>query len=81
MGRRKKGAVRHGIRCLICGRDCGKGGGLKNHVVGTHHVDYDLGYKRCFNGGDIVLNESKIDKGGDVLVHVRVVKIPTKKSK
>ena len=76
--RRKKGAVRpgHGARCLICGRECGKGGGLLNHVIGTHHVDYNNGYKRCFNGGDFVLNEWKPDRTGQFLIHTRVLKVP-----
>jgi hypothetical protein len=80
MPRRKKGAVRpgYGIRCLICGRDCGKGGGLKMHVEKAHHVDYEIGYKRCFKGGDIVFNEWMPDTTGDLLVHTRVLKVPPK---
>jgi len=78
MSRRKKGAVRpgHGARCLICGRECGKGGGLKHHVEGTHHVDYEIGYKRCFKGGDLVLNEWKADSSGEMFAHMRVLKVP-----
>jgi hypothetical protein len=76
MARRRKGAVRkgHGIRCLICGKDCGKGGALAHHVP-THQVTYDQ-YKRCFNGGDWVINESKLARGGEFLMHTRVIKIP-----
>ena len=79
--RRKKGAVRpgHGARCLICGRDCGKGGGLKKHVQETHNVVYDIGYKRCFKGGEIVVNEALPDKTGEFLVHIRILKIPAPK--
>jgi len=80
MGRRKKGAVRpgHGARCLICGRECGKGGALKTHVEGSHHVRYNDAYKRCFNGADFVLNEWKADGTGEFLVHTRVMKVPLK---
>jgi hypothetical protein len=78
MPKKKKGAVRHGIRCLICGRDCGKGGGLMNHVIGTHHVDYENGYKRCFKGGDALVDERHVDETGELLVHTRVLKIPPK---
>lgn len=76
MSRRKKGAVRkgHGIRCLICGKDCGKGGPLSHHVQ-THSVTYST-YKRCFFGGDWIINESKLAKGGEFLLHTRVVKVP-----
>ncbi len=82
MPKRKKGAVRkgHGAICLICGREAGKGGGLMNHVEGTHHVKYADGYKRSFFGGDVVLNEWKHDKSGNYLVHTRVVKVPRKRS-
>lgn len=77
MSRRKKGAVRpgHGARCLICGRECGKGGSLKRHVEDGHKVDYTLGYKRCFDGGDI-LGEAMSKKPGEVFVYTRVLKIP-----
>ncbi len=77
MARRKKGAVRkgHGARCLICGRECGKGGALLHHVEGAHHVSYDS-YKRCFKGGDCVINQWKADETGDFLVHTRIVKVP-----
>jgi len=80
MSRRKKGAVRpgHGARCLVCGRECGKGGALMNHVEGAHHVSYRDGYKRCFNGGDFVLNEWKTDRTGEFLIHTRVLKVPQK---
>jgi hypothetical protein len=76
MAGKKKGAVRkgHGIRCLICGKDCGKGGALAHHV-GTHKVTYST-YKRCFFGGDWVVNESKMAKGDEYLAHIRVVKVP-----
>jgi len=49
MSRRKKGAVRtgHGAMCNICGRNCGKGGALKNHIEGAHNVAYTE-YKKCF---------------------------------
>jgi len=81
--RRKKGAVRpgHGARCLICGKDCGKGGGLKKHVGLIHNVDYEIGYKRCFNGGDIILKDVILDKTGEFLVQTRVLKVPTDKAK
>ncbi len=51
MARRKKGAVRpgHGATCNICGRNCGKGGGLKKHIEGAHNVTYD-NYNKCFYG-------------------------------
>jgi hypothetical protein len=77
MPRRKKGAVRpgHGARCLICGRECGKGGSLRMHVQESHHVDYNTAYKRCFRGGDAVLDKFVVDTAGDFLVHIRVLKI------
>lgn len=80
MARRKKGAVRkgHGARCLICGRECGKGGALRTHVEGAHHVNYRDGYKRCFFGGEIIFNEWQAGKNREFLVHTRVVKIPVK---
>ncbi len=78
MARRKKGAVRpgHGARCLVCGLECGKGGSLRRHVEGSHHVSYHDGYKRCFYGGDAVLNEFVLNKAADSLVHIRVLEIP-----
>ncbi len=78
MSRRKKGAVRpgHGARCLICGLECGKGGSLRKHVEGAHEVNYNDGYKRCFDGGEFVLNEWKADRTGEFLVHNRVLKVP-----
>ena len=77
MPRRKKGTVRpgRGARCLICGRDCGKGGGLRHHIEGTHLVPYDM-YKRCFKGGEAVVNLQKADEDGDLFVHIRVLKAP-----
>jgi hypothetical protein len=80
MARRKKGSVRkgHGARCLICGRECGRGGSLRTHVEGAHHVIYKDAYKRCFFGGDCVFNEWQADKTGDILVHTRVLKVPAK---
>jgi hypothetical protein len=80
MSRRKKGAVRpgHGARCLICGRECGKGGSLKTHVEGAHSVDYNDAYKRCFDDGSYVLDEWKADDSGDLFFHVRVLKVPHK---
>jgi hypothetical protein len=80
MPRRKKGAVRkgHGARCLICGREAGKGGALKVHIENAHHVDYEIGYKRCFKGGDILFNEWMPDKTGELLVHTRVLRVPSK---
>jgi hypothetical protein len=78
MSRRRKGAVRpgHGARCLICGRECGKGGSLRRHVEGAHHVVYGEAYKRCFRGGDSVLDELAVDNTGEFLVHIRVLKVP-----
>jgi hypothetical protein len=77
MPRRRKGAVRpgHGARCLICGRECGKGGSLRTHVEGAHHVSYSDAYKRCFRGGDSVLDEVAVDNAGDFLVHIRVLRV------
>jgi hypothetical protein len=51
MGRRKKGAVRRGrgAMCNICGRNCGKGGGLRSHIIGKHDVTYEA-YNMCFYG-------------------------------
>ena len=81
MGRRKKGAVRrgHGARCLICGRECGKGGALRTHVEGAHNVSYHGGYKRCFYAGDFEVNEWKLNRTGDLLVHTRVLKVPARR--
>jgi hypothetical protein len=52
MARRRKGSVRngHGVMCNICGKNCGKGGGLKKHVEGIHTVSYTH-YKICFYDG------------------------------
>jgi hypothetical protein len=78
--RRKKGAVRpgHGARCFICGMECGKGGSLKKHVELGHNVDYDLGYKRCFKGGDVVFSKVASDLSGEIVVQTRVLKVPLK---
>lgn len=78
MSRRRKGAVRkgHGARCLICGKECGKGGSLRRHVEGAHHVDYSAGYKRCFKGGDATIDDAHADRTGDLFIHVRVLRIP-----
>jgi hypothetical protein len=80
MARRKKGAVRpgRGSRCLICGLDCGKGGPLRRHVEAQHYVSYANGYKRCFNGGDVVINQHSVDGSGEFLVHTRIVRVPSK---
>ena len=84
--RRKKGAVRpgHGARCLICGMECGKGGSLKVHVENKHSVDYENGYKRCFNGGDFLFNNgnaAEIGLNGEIFVYARVLKVPPKPKK
>ena len=75
--RYKKGAVRpgRGARCLICGMECGKGGSLKVHIEARHKVTYDA-YKRCFKTGEFVVDEHKVDVGGDFLVHTRVLRFP-----
>ena len=46
---RKKNAVRKGkgTMCNICGKNCGRGGALKVHIKGAHHVEYE-DYKKCF---------------------------------
>lgn len=59
--------------CELC-HDDGKGGALSRHVQ-THNVTYDT-YKRCFKGGDWVINESTLAKGGKFLLHTRVIKVP-----
>jgi hypothetical protein len=78
--KRKKGAVRpgHGARCFICGMECGRGGSLKRHVEATHHVDYAIGYKRCFKGGDVTFAKCMSDPTGETIVQIRVLKIPPK---
>lgn len=77
MPRHRKGAVRpgHGARCLICGKECGKGGSLRRHVEGAHHVNYKDGYKRCFKGGNPVLDEKILDRTGELFAHIRVLKV------
>lgn len=79
--KRKKGAVRpgHGARCLICGMECGKGGSLKKHVTMAHNVDYEIGYKRCFKGGDVLSTVCVPNKTGEIVVQTRVLKTPAKK--
>lgn len=79
--KREKGAVRpgHGARCLICGMECGKGGSLKKHVVNTHKVDYEIGYKRCFKGGDVIFTSCTPDRTGEIIVQTRVLKLSPKK--
>lgn len=84
--RRKKGAVRpgHGARCLICGMECGKGGSLARHVRDKHNVDYKLGYKRCFEGGEFLFNDGQsntIGLNGEIFVYTRVLRVPPKKAK
>ena len=78
---RKKGAVRpgHGARCLICGFEAGKGGSLKMHVTNAHNVDYEIAYKRCFKGGDIIFSSCTPDKTGEIIVQTRVLKLSPKK--
>ena len=48
----KKFAVRpgKGSMCFFCGKDCGRGGGLKRHVESKHFITYD-GYVRLFKEG------------------------------
>jgi hypothetical protein len=81
MPRRKKGAVRpgHGVRCNICGKDCGKGGGLAKHLEAVHEMPYKL-YKLCFYAAKRVItntwDEQVSKKNGTkaVFTHVLVRK-------
>ncbi len=63
--------------CNICGKNCGKGGGLKRHIEEKHEVEYEQ-YKRCFyseaktiiaDGWDDSVNTSG---GRTVVTHVLV---------
>jgi hypothetical protein len=65
-------------KMLICGMECGKGGSLKKHVEMGHNVNYDLGYKRCFKGGDVVFSKVASDLSGEIVVQTRVLKVPPK---
>ncbi len=40
--------VGKGAKCGMCGKDCGKGGGLKTHVENAHDIDYKV-YSKCFH--------------------------------
>lgn len=79
MARVKKGAVKrgHGAMCKVCGKNCGKGGGLRSHVQSAHDVDYDA-YKRCFEGrvttmiADTWDDSVKTKDGKTVVTHVLV---------
>lgn len=79
MSRRAKHAVRRGAgtMCNICGMNCGRGGALKRHIKGAHHVDYG-DYKRCFYGevrtiiADAWDDSVKTGGGTPVVTHVLV---------
>lgn len=79
MPRRRKGAVRkgYGIMCNICGRNCGKGGGLATHLESKHGVAYDA-YQRCFYDtpktiiADAWDDSVKTSDGKTVITHVLV---------
>ena len=44
---------------------------LKGHTTTLNHA-----YKRCFNGGNFVLDEWNSDATGEFFVHTRVMKLP-----
>src|SRR5213594_2195623 len=78
MSRRKKGAVAsgRGTMCNICGKNCGKGGRLRSHVLHKHAIEYEQ-YHLCFYDGykNAVFyewNDPATSKGKPVLVHVLV---------